>query len=155
MKRIGFCWSDPEQKLLWLWKPITRLSLRRAAHGLPISITMWNVDRLGLKIFPVMHDIDDRQEVGVLNFDLVSSVEDTEEFVDSPSFLLDKFDIMKLIIQLENIEYESGLEFSQGNVSVTIVPGSFPLSLAIRGAPQWDAKFDPEYDLASYSREPY
>jgi hypothetical protein len=133
---------------------ITRISIRTAAHGRPIAVTLWQTDTVGTRIESVMHDVAERIEVGVLVAMRVSAPFADEVFVEAPSAFKEGMALTKLFIEVEMKRLESGVVLSaRDGGELVIVAGAFPYSLAILGIGEAPHRFEPEYPLNSYQRQ--
>jgi hypothetical protein len=103
-----------------------------------------------------MHDVAERSEVGVLNFELVLACSATETMLEiSPSFSEGPV-ASKLVIHEANTTAESGLAImaSDGN-EIIVVASAGPCHLAVAGVfSSIPHLFEPEYPLDQYVRVP-
>ncbi len=155
MSDLNFVWSGRVPLARELAVPVLRVSVRAAAHGRPISVTLWRGDGSGLQIRSAMHDIGERLEVGVLTFRLVDSLLPDERVVElSPAFG-GPTKVIKLAIVESGARAESGmiLEASDGS-QVVVVAGANPYTLAVRGVLDQPHVFEPEYPLTNYMAVP-
>lgn len=155
MTNLQFSWGGSTILTTQLVVPIVRVSVRTAAHGRPIAITLWRPDASGLHIQSTMHDLANRIEVGVLHFTLVESVGAEELVVGLPSSFVNGLKATKLVIAEGGSIAESGvlLEATDGR-QIAIVAGASPYTLAISGVFDMPHMFEPEYPLNSYSPVP-
>jgi len=103
-----------------------------------------------------MHDIAERMEIGVLNFERAHTHADDETFVDVSTAFDCNVEAFKLILDEEGTRAECGLVLraSDGD-EITIVPSAGPCYLAILGVFESTPHiFEPEYPLDSYVRVP-
>ncbi|MDN7602439.1 hypothetical protein [Burkholderia gladioli] len=132
----------------------TRLSLAFAVHGKPISVTLWRSDGTGLQVQCRMHDVFDRVEYGVLEFERALGNGDGETFIDLPDDLrlAPGSTVAKLILTDDGVMCESGFAVigSQGS-ELIVVAGAYPYTLAVSvaGLPE---PFEPEFPLDKYDR---
>lgn len=102
-----------------------------------------------------MHDVADRTEVGVLNFEQVSSHRPDERIADVASAFQSEIAVSKLIIHESGTSAESGLILKARNGDeIVIVAGAYPYSLAVLGLPPMPHIFEPEYEIGHYTRVP-
>jgi len=102
-----------------------------------------------------MHDVAERTEVGVLQFERVSSAKEGEIAVEIASEFRDKIAVSKLVVQESGIIAESGIVLTSSNDSeIVVVAADFPYFLAIQGLLPEPYTFRPEYPLERYSRVP-
>jgi hypothetical protein len=142
-----------DQTDVGLAKGITRISIRTAAHGRPIAVTLWQSEAVGTRIESVMHDLAERIEVGVLVATRVSAPFADEVFVDAPSAFNEDMMLTKLFIEVETKRLESGVVLrGRDGCEIVIVAGAFPYSLAVLGIGEAPHRFEPEYPLNSYLR---
>jgi hypothetical protein len=100
-----------------------------------------------------MHDLADRIEVGVLSATRVSVPFDDESFFAVPMEFHDGSSLVKLFIKVESHQLESGVVLiGRNGGELTVVAGTYPYSLAIKGLGDAPYRFEPEYPLASYQR---
>jgi hypothetical protein len=140
-----------------LKRPIRRVSIYvfRSAWG-PNTLTLWHSDGTGLKIFSQMHDIAERMEIGVLNFEKVTALADDEITEDVSAAFDCNVEVFKLIVDDEGTRAECGLALQASNGDqITIVPSAGPCYLAILGVfAATPHIFEPEYPLDRYVRVP-
>jgi hypothetical protein len=138
-------------------KPLRKVSIDivHPAWG-PRFFTLWHSEETGLKIFSQMHDIAERLEIGVLNFEKVTSLADNETTADVSAAFDCSVEAFKLILDEEGTRAECGLALQANNGDqITIVPGAFPYSLAVLGVFESTPHiFEPEYELDRYTRVP-
>lgn len=156
MSTLEYSWCESASLLTQLVVPVERASIRTAAHGRPITLTLWRHDGTGLRIRARMHDIADRIEIGVLDFSLADSADADETFVDLPSSFSGPIQVSRLIIIEAGMTAESGvvLETSDGN-RIVVTAGANPYTLAVKGVVDTPHVFEPEYPLNRYSPRPY
>jgi len=103
-----------------------------------------------------MHDVAERTEVGLLNFERVFEPQPNALTVDVlPAFGLG-VKVSKLIIHVSGTSAESGVILKvQTGEEMVIVAGTYPYSLAIQGLMLSHPNiFQPEYPLERYDRVP-
>jgi hypothetical protein len=151
MRTLTFLWRDDTSLALKLAAGIEGLYLRTAAHGAPISVTLWQ-EGSGLEIRSNMHDLGPRFEIGVLEFLPVQRIFSSDTQIDIPKSFKEHLRVGKLVITELDVTAESGitLENSRGE-QIVIVAGSNPYTLSIRGT-SFGAEFQPEYPLDRYQR---
>ena len=148
-----FTWSESTGLAQRLFKPVKRMSIRTAAHGRPISVTLWHSDGTGLLIQSTMRDVAERREVGVLDFAIAGVAEDDEKNLDIPASFISGVKASKLVINESGKTAESGivLEASDGQ-EIVVVAGAYPYSLAVSSLSSMPHGFEPEYPLETYTR---
>jgi hypothetical protein len=155
MNYLPFVCTELPSLAAELIRPIRRVSIGiyLTAWG-PQSLTLWHSDGTGLKIFSQMHDIAERIEIGVLNFEKVASHADDETTVDVSAAFDCNVEAFKLILDEEGTRAECGLALRASNGDeITIVPSAGPYSLAILGLfASTPHIFEPEYQLDRYTR---
>lgn len=119
----------------------------------PRSITLWSSETAGIRVRSRMHDLDDRREIGVLDFTAVGAIAPDERRV-TPASHRYHCEFSKLVINDMGVSAESGVTvLLDGNREIVIVAGAFPHTLAINGLSEWEFEFDPEYSMENYVRE--
>jgi hypothetical protein len=157
MTHLSFEWSGPDPLASELRKPLTGISIDAfyPAWG-PVTVTLLRSDGTGLKLFSRMHNVAERLEVGVLNFELVLERAGTETVLQiSPSFSAVSV-ASKLVIHEADTTAESGLAItaSDGN-EIIVVASAGPCHLAVGGvSSSIPHLFEPEYPLDQYVRVP-
>jgi hypothetical protein len=142
-----------DQTDVGLAQGITRISIRTAAHGRPIAVTLWQSETVGTRIESVMHDVAERIEVGVLVATRVSAPFADEVFVEVSNAFKEDMVLSKLFIEVDKKRLESGLVLrGRDGCEIVIVAGAFPYSLAVLGIGEAPHRFEPEYPLNSYQR---
>ena len=154
MSAIKLIERSGDQTDAGLMHGINRVSIRTAAHGRPIAVTLWQKTGGGTRIESVMHDLSERIEAGVLLTSRVSIPFGDELFIDTPGEFADGLTLTKLFIEAESYRLESGMVLTgcTGH-ELVIVAGAYPYSLAVRGLGDSPNRFEPEYPLASYERQ--
>jgi hypothetical protein len=139
-----------------LERPIKQVSLEFPIPSTgPNSVTLWRSEEEGLRLCTEMHDVAERMEVGVLNFEQVSSHRPDERIVDVASAFQDEIAVSKLIVHESDTSAESGLILKASNGDeIVIVAGAYPYSLAVLGVPPMPHIFEPEYEIGHYMRVP-
>src|SRR5258708_7393986 len=121
----------------------------------PRFVTLWRSDETGLRLYTEMHDVAERREVGVLNFELVSTPRPGETITDVGPAFQGEIVVSKLIIHESGTSAESGAILKAGNGNeIVIVAGAYPYSLAVRGVLPTLNIFHPEYPIDRYLRVP-
>ena len=150
MRTLSFAWQENGSLAEELAASIDCLYVRTAAHGAPISVTIWRAEHSGLEIRSKMHDIGRRLEVGVLEFRKVRTIHVNDARIDIRKSFSEHVKVEKLLIVELDVTVESGivLENSRGE-QIVIVAGANPYTLSIR-APSLGTEFQPEYPLERY-----
>jgi hypothetical protein len=154
MKRLTFVWENGASLTNKSNTRPRKIALKLGLHGRPISLTIWEDDSTGLRIFPVMYDLGERFEIGVLKFQLVHDFIAEERFLEPPTLFQYEVEILKLTIKVNNVVAESGVEFRSAGGKLVIVAGAYPYTIAIEGIGQIPHVFEPEYSIDEYEREP-
>lgn len=152
MNNLSFVWPGPTPIAAELSKPIEKVSVEFAIpNNGPRFVTLWRSDGSGLRLFTEMHDVAERREVGVLNFEEVLAPRPDETIGDVASAFQGEIVASKLVIHESGAIAESGviLKASSGD-EIVIVAGVYPYSLAIRGALSALNIFHPEYPIDAY-----
>jgi hypothetical protein len=158
MNRISFAWKETIPLASELLQPIDKLSTESVfpQSGLN-SITLWRADGSGIKIFNEMHDVTERLEVGVLNFERVIALPKYEcisETIDLDTGFQNELKVFKLVIEESGILAESGIEImTLGGAKIVIVASGFPCNLEVQGVKVAAVLRGPEYPLNEYQRE--
>jgi hypothetical protein len=161
---LAFAWHETRPLAPELTAAVTRASLAMMVDK-PHLLTLWRADGSGLRIGSRRHDIAERIEIGVLEFDLVRKDDrDTRpspkgarrlsvvSFDLHPSFG-DRLRATKLVISEAGTTAESGLILSTTDGrEIVIVSGVYPYSLAVKGIVSMPHGFEPEYHLGLYER---
>ena len=164
MNHLAFAWDDISPLTTHLAAAVVRASLTTVANR-PHVLTLWRADRTGLRLCSKRHDISERVEIGVLEFELVSEEkEDTgpsperangSSFIniDIPASFNGRNRATKLVISESGTTAESGLILTASDgTEIVIVSGVYPYSLAVKGIGSMPNGFEPEYDLEYYER---
>ena len=157
MNNLTFVWAEQAPLAAELSKPIKQVSV---AAGItksgPRFATLWRPDETGLRLYTQMHDVAERREVGVLNFEQVSAPQPGEMIADVASAFQGEIAVSKLIIHESGTSAESGviLKASNGD-EIVIVAGVHPYSLAVLGVLSIPDIFHPEYSIDRYTRAPF
>jgi len=102
-----------------------------------------------------MHDVAERREVGVLNFEQVSEPMRDETIADAAPAFQGEITASKLIIRESGASAESGVVLKAGNgEEIVIVAGAHPYQLAVLGVLSLPDMFYPEYPIDRYLRAP-
>jgi len=102
-----------------------------------------------------MHDVAERLEVGVLNFEIAPPIQPGDRIVDVGSAFQRDIVVSKLVINESGTSAESGLILKATNGDeLVIVAGAYPYSLAVLGLPPMPHIFEPEYEIDRYTRIP-
>jgi hypothetical protein len=154
MNHLSFAWAEPTPLAAELSKPIKQVSV---GPGITISgprfVTLWRPDGTGLRLYTEMHDVAERREVGVLNFERVSAPQPDETIADVASAFQSEIAVSKLIIHESGTTAESGVIFKANNgEEIVVVAGVYPYSLAVLGVVSMPHIFHPEYKLDRYTR---
>jgi hypothetical protein len=132
--------------------PIASISIGLDASGRASSLTLWRIDRSGIRINSVMKDVAEQFELPVLR------LQRRENDFDKGGVILQLGDkpttvsaVYKLVMEDEAYSEEAGLLLI-GNpaLRVTILPDSFPYSLSISGVPGFHLKSDPEWPFEAF-----
>jgi len=164
MNHLAFAWDDISPLATQLTAALVRASLTTVADR-PHLLTLWRADGTGLRVWSRRHDIAERVEIGVLQFELVSKGNDDTEpptQAHDPSSLINidlrssfngRNRATKLVVSESGTTAESGfiLTASDGT-EIVIVSGVYPYSLAMKGIAALPHGFEPEYDLECYER---
>jgi|SRR5271170_2974027 len=156
MNSLSFTWAEPTPLASELSKPIKRISV---GPGITIDgprfVTLWRPDETGLRLYTEMHDVAERREVGVLNFERVSAPRPNETIADVPAAFQGRIAVSKLVIHESGKSAESGVIFQASNgEEIAIVAGVYPYSLAVSGVLSMPHIFKPEYPIDRYERVP-
>jgi len=153
MNRVAFTVENSVPVKSILPESIQFITLQADETTGPRSITLWSSDKAGVRIRSRMHDLNDRHEIGVLDFTRVETFAPDERRI-AHTFHGNRCEFKKLIINDMGVSAESGIALLlNGSGEIVIVAGAFPHSLAINGLRGWDFKFDPEYSMEEYVHE--
>lgn len=152
-KPLTFGWAGSSSLGLELSKPLKNISIEFEPHGKPMFVTLWRQDGTGLRLFSKMHDVAQRKEIGIMQFESVSSGKNGEVTIEIPRHFEGRIAASKLVIEESGTIAESGvvLHGSDGR-EIVIVPADFPCFLAIKGLPLDSHTSKPEYPLQQYHR---
>jgi hypothetical protein len=156
MSYLSFRWTGSTPLAAELSRPIKKVSLGPGitAAG-PRFVTLWRSQEIGLRLYTEMHDVAERREVGVLNFEQVSAPRPDETIADVAPAFQDKIVPCKLIIHESGTSAESGVVLKASNGDeIIIVAGVYPYSLAVSGVSSMPDIFKPEYPIDRYTRVP-
>jgi hypothetical protein len=109
MNSLSFVWAGKTSLATELSKPLKGISIEFEPHGWPMFTTLWRQDGTGLRLYSQMHDVAERREVGVLQFEYVSSPKDNETTVDLASAFSRQVTACKLVIKESGVSAESGV----------------------------------------------
>ena len=152
MSDLTFGWCGHTSLASELVAPVRRASVRTAAHGRPISLTLWRGDGSGLRIQSRMQDLAERLEVGVLTFDVVDRPFADELVVELPATFNGPIEATKLLIAESGASAESGVVLRGGDDSQIIaMAGANPFTIAVKGVIEGPHVFEPEYPMESYT----
>lgn len=157
MENLSFSWDGSGSLFDCLKGPFTKASTP-AKHGEEIfSLKLWLRDGRVLIVHSRMHDLYDREEVGVLAFSETSilPVGEREFTFEGGVALVDS--VMKVATSEAGygiIDCGVVLHLASGQ-DIAILAGGFPCSLAVKGMPRISEKFHPEYPLDRYRYEPW
>jgi hypothetical protein len=156
MNRLSFVWAESSPLAGELSKPIRRVSeqFENANFG-PTTATLWRPDGAGLSLYSQMHDVAEKIEVGVLNFERASAPGPNETIVDVAPAFQGEIAVSKLVIFESGTSAESGVVLRASNgEEIVIVAGAFPCTIAVFGVGPMPHIFEPEYELDRYTRVP-
>ncbi len=156
MNSLLFQWAGPTSLAAELSKPIKQVSVKcHIPNNGPMFATLWRSDGTGLRLCSQMHDVAERREVGVLNFEQVSEPEPDETIADVASAFQGEIAVSKLIIHESGTSAESGVILKADNGDeIVVVASAAPYFLAVRGVMSMPHIFEPEYQLDRYTRVP-
>lgn len=136
-----------------LARGFTRASVGISAHARTTSITLWPDDGSAVRIHSQMHDIAERREVGVLEFENADIPFRNEIKLSIPRSFNTPLAVSKLLIVESNAAAESGIVLAaEDGREIVIVAGVSPYSLAIDGIYSAPHAFEPEYPMEKYIR---
>ena len=149
-------WQGPGRLVDALKGPFVKASTP-SGHGTSIfALKLWRQDGRAVVVHSAMHDLDDREEVGVLGFSVVEGFPVDEREVGFDDGRLDVASVSRLTVEEPGygvIACGVVLHPTAGD-DVVITAGSFPCSIAVRGIPGLSQEFEPEYPAHRYRREP-
>jgi hypothetical protein len=154
MNSLLFQWAGATSLAAELSKPIKQVSIASViTQSGPRFATLWRSDETGLRLYSQMHDVAERREVGVLNFEQVSAPRPGEAIAEVASAFQGEIEVSKLIIHESGTSAESAvvLRASSGD-EIVIVAGAGPCFLAVLGVVSMPHIFEPEYQLDRYTR---
>lgn len=154
MHHLPFVWEGPTPLAAELAAPVCRASVRRAAHGRPVSLTLWRRNGSGLRIQSRMHDLPRRGELAVLEFDLVTRPQPDDHTSELSAGLGTALRVEKMLVFEAGACAEAGVFLRGGNGTQLIaVAGAAPFTLAVKGVED-DAPhgFEPAFLLEQYLR---
>jgi hypothetical protein len=156
MSDLSFVWATPASLAAELRKPIKQISVGCGiTDSGPRFATLWRSDGTGLRLYTEMHDVAERREVGVLNFEPVTVPRPDETIADVESAFQGEIAASKLIIHESGEAAESGLILKAGSgEEIIVVAGAYPYSLAVGGVLSMPNIFHPEYPIDRYVRVP-
>ena len=141
-----------------LRKPFVRISINYGNNAHLVekerwvnSVTLWDADKMGLRILPFMTDVAKRVEVGSFSFERVTESFDGDVFFALDKSFSEKTSLKKIIVKETNHIVETGFViFSSTGAQILIVPNAMPYTLAIRCEGIGTKFFEPEYSLGWY-----
>jgi hypothetical protein len=155
MNTLSFVWTGQTSLATELGKPLKEISVEFEPHGWPMFATLWRQDGTGLRLFSQMHDVAERREVGVLQFEYVSSPKNNESSVDIAATFNCRITPYKLVVHESGVSAESGVVLTANDgTEIVIVASSNPYFLAVGGILSVPHIFEPEYPIDRYKRVP-
>src|SRR5580700_3820676 len=156
MNSLSFRWAPATPLAAELSEPIKQISVVFVGSNVgPSSVTLWRYDGTGLRVYSQMHDVAERVEVGVLNFEPVCTPAPDETMVDVALAFQGEVAVSKLVVFESGASAESGVVLRASNgKEMVIVAGVFPYSIAVLGMGSMPHIFEPEYQLDRYKRVP-
>lgn len=154
MSEFSLEWSGAGSLASALEGPIKKMSIPDIRNGLAFSLMIWRRDGEGIKFISKMHDLNDREEVEVLSIEPVNDLLLSANVIDLPEDFRFVVRAEKLTVEEKGgIIAESGisLHFLAGR-ELLILSGQFPCSITVRGLPDFQLPFDPEWPVEKYSR---
>lgn len=154
MQHLPFLWEGPTPLANELAAPVCRASLRRAAHGRPVSLTLWRSNGTGLRIQSRLHDLPRRGELAVLEFDLVTQPQPDDHTSELSTGLGTALRVEKMLVFEAGACAEAGVFLRGGHgAQIIAVAGAAPFTLAVKGVED-DAPhgFEPAFLLEQYLR---
>ena len=149
--RVSFRWKDAGSLESVLRKPIKAASLLMHGGIYPGVLSLWHADDTWLDIWTEMVDVREFCEVGVLVFSPTAQ-EPRYDLIKRFKEAQDIFEVRKLTIDEEpGIIAEAGIVLKTKRGTITIMGGSFPLTLAVQGLFDGPQFFDPEYEFDAYT----
>jgi hypothetical protein len=147
-------WRGPGSLASALMAPIKKASVPEMDHGMAFALTLWRVDGAAIELCSKMHDLDEREEVGVLSIKHVPLPMSDKIQIDLPDQFLSVVGAEKLSLDLQSgVVTESGIVIRMlDDHELIVVSGRFPCSISIRGIPNLQSGFEPEWPLEKYRR---
>lgn len=71
MKNLGYFWSENSPLAESLIGTFTGITINALSQRRPIRITLWRPSGDGIQVTSKMHELNDRNEIGTLSFELV------------------------------------------------------------------------------------
>jgi len=123
-------------------------------RGMIFAINLWRIDGTVLKIYSKMHDLDGREEVGVISIESIDPPMSDKIHIELPDYFISIVDVEKLSVEERGgVVADSGISIKFiGNNELIVVSGSFPCSISVSGIPTLSALFEPEWPIEKYSR---
>ncbi|AJP58941.2 hypothetical protein UC34_22365 [Pandoraea vervacti] len=154
LERLKFTWHGIGALVNEFEKGFTGISFEFAAHGKPVSVTLWRADRTGIEVTSKMHDTDERAEYGTLEFAPSNRRVADEAFVSLSCDLGAQPFVEMLVLKDGDVVCESGFTIRGGNGSALfVVAGVYPYTLAVR-VTGYMGPFDPAFPIERYERVP-
>jgi len=127
MNSLSFVWAEATPLAAELSKPIRRVSVEfENANFGPVSATLLRPDGTGLRLYSQVHDVAEKIEVGVLNFERVSAPGPSETIVEVAPAFHHEIAVSKLVIFESGTSAESGVVLRANNgEEIVIVAGGF------------------------------
>jgi hypothetical protein len=152
MSEFAFEWRGDGSLLSNLKLPLWGVSCSYISAEEIHAVRLWHGEFFGLELHSKMQDVGERDEVGVLQFARFFG-ESRENFLNSikfdrPASIEDVFALEVKYPEVGLIDSGVVLYWCEGRI--VIVPGALPCSLAVKGVPNFLAKFEPEYPLDEY-----
>lgn len=134
----------------------TSISIVNMLHVNPAEVILWDSFGEGICVRSDMHDIAEREEIGVLEFSWVENpdCDNCRKSIKLPIGPVDKVWVKKLVLEIRGTKIECGIVLGVSNKdNLVILPADYPYALAIRGD-YLDFRFVPEYPIERYRRLP-
>ncbi len=149
---LTFQWLNGESLTDVLKAPFVKASVNAHAVNGIYSITFWQSENYGLQISSNMNTIAFRDEVGVLSFNSLEGPCQDSLIVDLPPSFLGARNLIKLVSdETDGQVAEAGFIMQlPDNQEITILAGSFPLTLSICGLAEVTYPFSPERNFEHY-----
>lgn len=134
--------------------PIKRASVPEMDHGIAFALTLWREDDTAIKFYSKMHDLGEREEVGILSVEPVSLPLADKIKIELPDYFLSIVGVKKLIVrEQKGVVAESGIAIQLlGHHELIVVSGRFPCSISMCGIPNFQTAFEPEWPIEKYER---